>query len=187
MSQPIDILGMGADGLGSLSAEARGRLDRANFLAGGRRHLELVGTGPLERFAIGDNLAELVERLRARTPDERCVVLASGDPLLFGIGHRLGQDLGRDQIRVEPSVSSMQLAFARAGLAWQDARLASVHGRPLDSTLLPLLGEPKIGLFTQDGSSPSAIARFLVDRGLDDYDAWVGERLGTTEERFSKH
>jgi precorrin-6Y C5,15-methyltransferase (decarboxylating) len=186
MSEPVDILGMGAEGPSSLNETARGRLAAATFLAGGRRHLELVGPGAAERFALVANLSELLERLRGRRADERCVVLASGDPLFYGIGHRLGSELGRDQIRVEPSISSMQLAFARVGLSWHDASLASVHGRDLESTLRPLLGRPRIGLFTRDGASPSKVASFLVERGLDDYTAWVGERLGTSAERMTR-
>jgi precorrin-6Y C5,15-methyltransferase (decarboxylating) len=185
MSRVVDVIGIGAEGVAGLSGASRARLEAATFLAGGRRHLGLVGSTEAERFAITDNLASLVDRLKSRTVEERCVVLASGDPLCFGVGHRLGQELGRDQIRVEPGVSSLQLAFARAGLAWQDAKIASIHGRDLVSTLLPLLGLPRIALFTQDGSSPSNVARFLVDRGLDDYRATVGERLGTVEERVT--
>src|SRR5207245_10687541 len=82
----------------------------------------------------------------------------------------------------EPAVSSLALGFARAGRAWHDAAIASIHGRPLEDTLLPLLGRPLIGLFTQDGASPSAVAAFFLARGLDDYDAWVGERLGAADE-----
>ena len=121
MIEPVDILGIGAEGPRALGAGAGAGSSAATFLAGGRRHLELVGPGAAETFAIGDNVAELVDRLRDAGPDERCVVLASGDPLFYGIGHRLGLELGRDSIRVEPAVSSMQLAFARAGLAWHDA------------------------------------------------------------------
>jgi len=186
MSRPVDILGIGADGLPGLTADARARLEAATFLAGGRRHLELAGDREAERFAIADNVAGLVGRLLRRGDDERCVVLASGDPLFHGVGHALGLGLGRDQIRVEPAVSSMQLAFARAGLAWHDAAIASVHGRPQARMLLPLLGRPKIGLFTQDGASPSAIAAFFLDRGLEGYSAWVGERLGTVGERVTR-
>jgi len=183
VSAPVDILGIGAEGISGLSPTARSRLDAATFLAGGRRHLAGVPDLGPERFAIGDNVAELVERLRGRGADERCVVLASGDPLFYGIGHRLGIELGRDQIRVEPAVSSMQLAFARAGLSWQGASLASIHGRPLGATLRPLLGRGRIGLFTQDGASPGAVASYFLDRGLDDYTAWVAERLGAPDER----
>jgi precorrin-6Y C5,15-methyltransferase (decarboxylating) len=186
VSLPIVIVGIGADGTAGLSARARSALASATFLAGGRRHLELAGPSPAERFAITNNLPALVERLRARGPEEACVVLASGDPLFYGIGHLLGQSLGEGEIVVEPALSSLQLAFARAGLSWHDAAIASIHGRPLEDVLLPLLGRPKIGLFTHDGSSPSAVASFLVDRGLPDYEAIVGERLGTSEERVTR-
>lgn len=174
---------MGAEGLPGLSPAGREAITAATFLAGGRRHLALVGSTAAETFAIADNIPALVDRLRARGPGERCVVLASGDPLCFGIGQRLGEALGRADIRVEPAVSSLQLAFARAGVPWQDAAIASIHGRPLAATLLPLLGRPRIGLFTHDGASPAAVASFFLDRGLDDYRAWVGERLGSADER----
>src|SRR5207302_3787991 len=73
-------------------------------------------------------------------------------------------------------------AFARVGLPWHDADVASIHGRPIRSTLLPLLGRPKIGLFTRDGDSPAEVARFFLDRGLDDYDTWVCENLNAVDE-----
>jgi precorrin-6Y C5,15-methyltransferase (decarboxylating) len=79
----------------------------------------------------------------------------------------------------------MQLAFARAGLPWQDAALGSIHGRDLRRNLLPLLGQPLIGLFTNDGDSPAAVARFFLDRGLRFYEALVGESLGAPDERFT--
>ena len=182
MSRPVDVIGIGAEGLSGLAADSRARLDAATFLAGGRRHLDLASDRQAERFAIADNVAALVDRLRGRGEAERCVVLASGDPMLYGIGQSLAAGLGRDEIRVEPAVSSLQLAFARAGLSWHDAAIASIHGRPMARALLPLLGRPKIGLFTQDGASPSAVAAFFLDRGLDDYSAWVGERLGSDRE-----
>ena len=89
----------------------------------------------------------------------------------------------RDQVRVEPALSSMQLAFARvpALLARRGHR---ERPRPCRSnpTLLPLLGRPKIGLFTRDGDSPSEVARFFLERGLADYDAWVCENLNAPDE-----
>jgi precorrin-6Y C5,15-methyltransferase (decarboxylating) len=127
---------------------------------------------------------ELIERLRHRGPEERCVVLASGDPMFYGIGHALSRALGRDQIVVEPALSSVQLAFAYAGLSWDDAAIGTIHGRPLKQALLPLLGHPKLGLFTQDGNSPSAVAAFFLEHGLKDYHAIVGENLALPDERF---
>src|SRR5437764_14074239 len=114
MSRPVVIVGIGADGLQGLAPRARAALASATFLAGGRRHLELAGSPLVERFTITTNLPELLARLRGRGAEEHCVVLASGDPLFYGIGHVLSQALGSHQIVVEPSLSSLQLAFARA-------------------------------------------------------------------------
>jgi precorrin-6Y C5,15-methyltransferase (decarboxylating) len=183
MSRPVHILGIGADGIDGLSHRARAALAEATFIAGGTRHLDLVGPRGVETFAITNNLPALAERLKGRGPDERCVVLGSGDPFYYGIGTFLRVRLGTDLFIVEPAVSSMQLAFARFGWPWQLATIASVHGRPLAPTLFPLLGRWVIGLFTQDGSSPAAVAEFFLARGLDDYSACVCEDLGTADER----
>jgi precorrin-6Y C5,15-methyltransferase (decarboxylating) len=112
-------------------------------------------------------------------------VLASGDPLFYGIGRFLAERF--DGLRFEPAVGSMQLAFARLGLPWQDAVIASIHGRDLRSTLLPLLGKT-MGLFSHDGGSPAAVARFLA-RYVDpatDYAAAVAEDLGGPAERLTR-
>ncbi len=185
MSEPVVIVGLGADGV-ERSTRSRSWLAirTATFLAGGRRHLQLVGPTDVETLAITDNIDVLLDRLKRRGAHERCVVLASGDPLFFGIADRILQALGRDQVHVETHLSSMQLAFARVGLPWHDAAIASVHGRPLKPTLLPLLGRSRIGLFTRDGASPSEVARFFLDRErADDYDAWVCENLDTKDEK----
>jgi precorrin-6B C5,15-methyltransferase / cobalt-precorrin-6B C5,C15-methyltransferase len=183
---PVHLLGIGAEGVEGLQARAREALASATFVAGGSRHLALVEPKGVETFAIADNLADLSERLGRRPPEERCVVLASGDPLFYGIGSYLREHLGPGQLVVVPSLSSMQLAFARAALPWNGAKIASIHGRPLDRALLPLLGEPVIGLFTHDGTSPARIAAFFLDRGLDDYRAWVCEDLGSDGERVTE-
>ena len=65
--------------------------------------------------------------------------------------------------------------------------VASIHGRDLRTTLLPLLGRWKIGLFTQDGDSPAAVARFFLERGLaSSYVAFVGENLGAADEHVTR-
>lgn len=188
MTRPIHVLGLGADGVASLSNRARLALAGATFLAGGRRHLELVGLGGIETFTIISNLPALVDRLRGRGPDEHSVVLASGDPLCFGIATYLRAQLPDEALIVEPAVSSLQLAFARAGQPWPTAALASVHGRPIGPNLLPLLGAPLIGLLTTDGLGPAAVADYFQARGLAaDYTAWVCEDLSSDTERVRQH
>jgi precorrin-6Y C5,15-methyltransferase (decarboxylating) len=185
MAPPILVLGIGAEGAASLRRELREQVQTADFLAGGARHLELFPERRGERFVLKNNLTELTDELRWRLPHQRCVVLASGDPLFFGIGKHLTEQLGLETVQVEPAVSSMQLAFARAGVAWQDAALGSVHGRDLRAVLLPLLGHPLLGLFTDERHSPAAVARFFLERCLEDYEGFVGEGLAATGERLS--
>jgi precorrin-6Y C5,15-methyltransferase (decarboxylating) len=182
----IYVVGAGAERFRGMSADGLRWLINADFLAAGERHLEKVPGFKKDRFVIKNNLPELVEELRRRRYHQQCVVLASGDPLFYGIGTYLTEIFGPDAVRVIPIVSSMQLAFARAGTTWQDAALASVHGRELRPTLLPLLCQRKIGLFTQDGDSPAAVARFFLRFGLNHYEAVVGENLGGKEERVTR-
>ncbi len=182
----IDVIGLGADGLAGLRPELAERIHCAEFLAGGERQLRFVASARAVRFVLKNNLEELLHELKARADHQRCVVLGSGDPLFCGIGTYLAHRLDPVQLRIEPAVSSMQLAFARAGISWQDAALASIHGRDLRATLLPLLGRLIIGLFTEDGDSPAAVAEFFLLRGLADYEAVVGENLGTAQEHVSR-
>jgi precorrin-6Y C5,15-methyltransferase (decarboxylating) len=186
MNPTIDIIGIGADGPAGLRAELVERIRAAEFLAGGQRHLDHFPQSAAERFVIKDNLVALLEELSRRHARQRCVVLASGDPLFYGVGTYVIRVLGGQNVRIEPGVSSMQLAFARARLSWQDAALASIHGRDLRTTVLPLLGRAKIGLFTQDGRCPGRVAELFARCDLaDQYEAFVGENLGTADERVS--
>jgi precorrin-6Y C5,15-methyltransferase (decarboxylating) len=182
----ILVIGLGAEGQAGLRPELVERVHRADFLAGGERQLRCFPSALGVRFIIKNNLDELLQELRRRAPEQHCVVLASGDPLFYGIGTYLAERFGSGCLRIEPAVSSMQLAFARAGIPWQNAALASIHGRDLRAILLPLLGRPIIGLFTADGDSPAAVARFFLQRGLGDYEAVVGENLGTEQECVSR-
>ncbi|MFN4261034.1 MAG: precorrin-6y C5,15-methyltransferase (decarboxylating) subunit CbiE [Gemmataceae bacterium] len=186
MAEYIDVMGVGADGVASLKEEQVERIGNADFLAGGERHLADFQWSRAEKFVIKDNLNELVAALNKRHPDQSCVVLASGDPLFYGIGTSLVTRLEPTQLRIEPAVSSMQLAFARARVPWQDAVLASIHGRSVKASLLPLLGKRRIGLFTLNGDSPATIAHFFLAHGLNDYEAIVGENLGTAQERVTR-
>lgn len=187
MEPRIDIIGIGADGPAGLRPELIARIRAAEFLAGGERHLSYFPEIRAERYIIKDNGVDLIGQLAERFAKQRCVVLASGDPLFYGIGTILAGTLGPDCVRIEPFLSSMQLAFARAGLPWQQAALASIHGRDPRATLLPLLGRQLIGLFTQDGESPAAVARLFRRHGLSDYEVTVAENLGAADERISHY
>jgi precorrin-6Y C5,15-methyltransferase (decarboxylating) len=187
MSALIDVIGIGTEGAAGLRPDMLDRIRTADFLAGGERNLGYFPEARGQRFVLKDNLIALLEELDKRHATQRCVVLASGDPLFYGVGTYILRVLGPEHVRIEPALSSMQRAFAHAGLSWQDAALASIHGRDMRTALLPLLGRHKIGLFTQDGTSPAAVAAFFARFDLaDHYEAFVGENLGMPSEQLTR-
>lgn len=180
---PIDVVGVLDNGPESLTPPVLRLVQQAEVLAGGERHLAFFPDVPAERIPIKGPLAAVVERLRAaREAGRQVTVLASGDPLFYGIGRTLVGKLGRDAVRFHPNVSSMALAFARLGESWDDAVLASVHGRPAEGLADLVRGARKVGLFTDAQNNPAAIARLLLDAGVTGYRAHVCANLAGPEE-----
>jgi precorrin-6Y C5,15-methyltransferase (decarboxylating) len=186
--EPLVVVGIGADGPAGLSPEALDHVRRAETLAGGKRHLAMFPDNAVRRIVIDADLAGLMGRLQEAHRQGKTVVLASGDPLFFGIGRALLEAFNRDDLVFLPQVGSVPLAFARIKETWHDARVVSLHGRPL-ATLLPVLreGADKIAVLTDARNDPAAIARLLVENGFgDDFVLWVCEELGGPGERVTR-
>ena len=177
----IVVIGITDAGASSLSPEAIDLVHRAELLCGGERHLAFFPEHPAERFVIKANLAALVERLRFET--RPVVVLASGDPCWYGIGSYIAERLGYERVRILSNLSSMQLACARLGLAWQDVVHLSAHGRQLDGILPAALVARTAVILTDEHNTPAAIARALLGAGDEDAQADVFEHLGGPKER----
>jgi precorrin-6Y C5,15-methyltransferase (decarboxylating) len=188
-ARPLVVVGIGDDGPAGLSAEARAHLAAAGVLAGGRRHLAFFPEWTGEKVVIEGDLSAVVARLRERYAAEKTVVLASGDPLFYGIGRLLLESFPRDDLLFLPHLSSVQLAFARLRETWDDARVVSLHGRPLEA-LRPAVEAraAKVALLTDATNHPAAVADFLRRHGAaEDYALWVCENLGGADERVSRH
>jgi precorrin-6Y C5,15-methyltransferase (decarboxylating) len=183
------VLGIGHDGVAGLTPDGRAHVAAARILAGGRRHLAFFPEWAGERIVIEGDLQAVAGRLRGRYLCEKTVVLASGDPLFYGIGRVLLQSFPRKDLLFLPHVTSVQLAFARVKETWHDARVVSLHGRPMEA-LLPAVEtrEAKIAVLTDGENHPAAVADFLrrQDAGTD-YALWVCENLGGADERVSRH
>jgi precorrin-6B C5,15-methyltransferase / cobalt-precorrin-6B C5,C15-methyltransferase len=186
---PLVVVGIGHHGPAGLSPEARAHIEAARVLAGGRRHLNCFPSWSGEKVALGDNVAAFVGVIQERYPREKTVVLASGDPLFYGIGRALLEAVPRQDLVFLPQVSSVQLAFARIKETWHDARIISLHGRPAGALVEAVATrESKIAVLTDAHNHPAAIAELLRRLGAaEEYTLWVCENLGGSDERVSRY
>jgi precorrin-6Y C5,15-methyltransferase (decarboxylating) len=177
------LVGMGT-GVADLSAAALRCIRRAEVLFGGKRHLESFPEHAGRRIPLGKSLDELLAEVDAVSRRSRTAVLASGDPLFYGIGRRLIRSLGRDRVRVIPGVTTVQTLCARAGIPWDDVRVFSLHGRGEGENewLSSVRRDVSVALFTDQHRSPDWIARRLIEAGLDRCRMVIGEDLGQETE-----
>ena len=191
VTAPIAVVGIGLDGAVGLTPAVRQIVEQANILVGSDRHLAYFPDHAAEKIILGSikpAIAQIQAQLSSHptpmTPTS-VVVLASGDPLFFGIGRLLLQHFDANQLAFYPHLSSVQLAFSRIKQPWQEAHLLSLHGRSPDRLIQALQrGEATIALLTDDIQNPRAIARLICDLALPSrYRLWVCENLGSPVER----
>ncbi|GAB6082902.1 bifunctional cobalt-precorrin-7 (C(5))-methyltransferase/cobalt-precorrin-6B (C(15))-methyltransferase [Desulfuromonas carbonis] len=179
----IYVIGAGVEGQEGFSRRALELVEQAELLCGGERQLALFPEFSGEKVAIGSDLTGLSERLKDSS--RRTVVLASGDPLFFGIGRHLLRNLSADELEFVPNVSSVQYAFAKIKEPWDDAVFISAHGRGLQGAVDRIVANDKAAVLTDQLNTPAAIAAELIERGRDGYAAWLCENLGTAEEQIT--
>ena len=193
---PIQVIGTDASGLNGLGGQQRQWIAQAEVLAAPARLLAELPPGLAAADGGGvalvatDQPAALYEHLQqALDTGLRVVVLASGDPLWFGIGRLLLARFGAERLRFHPAPSSLQLAFARIGRPWQDASWISLHGREPEPLAVRLQQRPAALAVLTDPvrGGAEAVRRILRASGLEAaYDVWLCERLGHPEERVLK-
>ena len=196
------ILGVLDDGIASLSATALIHLQQAHLVIGATRTLALFAahiSPQAQQRDLTGALSQVPEWIRSAQADNlRVVVLATGDPLCYGIAAYLASHLCIEALEVLPNVSTMQLACARLGIPWQDMKFASVHSRDagewvassdashgLYHLLMAVREHARLAILTSPENTPDRIARMLVAEGLaDQFDMAVAERLCQPEERI---
>ena len=181
----VHIVGIGDDGVDGMTAQARRLVEAADLLLGPGTCAPLLPAPLRSRLEAAAGLEDLVERIEA-AGSKRVVVLASGDPLFYGTARYVCGKLGKDRFEVVPHVSSMQLAFARVKESWEDAFLANLSGQSIERVIDKVRSAETVGLFTSEQWPPSAVARALLDEGIDSFQAYVCENLGSPDERVTQ-
>ena len=163
---PIVVVGIGADGWEGLAPTSRAEVERADVLLGSARQLALVPDGvAAERVPWPSPLTEALPGLVEEHAGRAVVVLASGDPMLSGIGTTLTRLLGAERVRVLPAPSSVSLACARLGWAVEDTEVVSLVGRPIELLHPHVQPGRRLLVLGSDGETPAQVAALLAGRG----------------------
>lgn len=181
----IKVVGVGLDGQAGLTETVQEIVENATVLVGSQRQLSYFSNYQGKQIQLG-NLQETIAQIKtAFTSQENVVVLTSGDPLFFGFGRLLLEHFSAEQLTFYPHLSSLQIAFNRIKLPWQDATLISAHGRNTEALVKAIQrGDEKIGILTDPQNTPSAIAQLITALDLPySYQFWVCENLEGKEER----
>lgn len=165
MSDPwLHIIGIGEDGLDGLSPATRAVLEAAEIIIGGDRHHTLSASITAERLSWPSPFNALIEQLESFR-GRRVAVLATGDPLWFSVGARIGRAIDPSQIVYHPQLSAFQLAAARMGWSLPDVETLTVHGRPVEQMIAFIQPDQRLLVLTTGAQTPAQIAKFLSERG----------------------
>ncbi|HUC61929.1 MAG TPA: precorrin-6y C5,15-methyltransferase (decarboxylating) subunit CbiE [Alphaproteobacteria bacterium] len=179
----LAIVGIGEDGLDGVSGAGRALVADAELLVGGARQLAMIPANGIERVAWPSPLEDGIQAL-LRARGRRVTVLASGDPMHYGIGATLAARVPVEETIVVPAPSSFSLACARLGWSVAETGTLSLHGRPLDLLNAWLESGARLLALSENGATPAAVAGHLRAHGYGRSRLWALERLGGPRERI---
>ena len=188
----IDVIGTDAGAPASLPAPQQKLLRAATLIAAPQR-LQAALRGwlgnALPDLISSDDPRALVGSLQSQPAERSVVVLASGDPLWFGLGRILCDRIGSERLRFHPAPTSLQLAFARIGRPWQDSDWVSLHGRDPEILASAMQKRPAaLAVLTDPNQGgASTVQRMLRGSGLEaSTELWLCENLGHADERVQQ-
>ncbi len=185
-----EILIFGVSG-GRIEAKYLRRIEKCAAVVASKRHHDLLGKREIHKIPISP-MEEMIFSLAVALKEGDVAVLASGDPLFFGIGRTLIDRFGPERVQIFPALSAAQLACTRFKLPWDDLSIISLHGRSLEALAGRILSQPKVLLFTDQHNSPNHIAKELLLL-LEEHQDYVrmenirirvAENLGRPDERL---
>lgn len=176
----LQVIGIGPGRLEWLPPAITELVKKCEILIGGSRALQLFPDFTGLQYTLSGDLATSIVVIKDALLEEKVVgVLVSGDPGFFSFLPRLKKEFPEERIDVYPGISSLQFAFARAVLPWQEATFVSVHGR--DLSVLPDRITRPTAVLTGGENTPQKIAQFYLKRGYNSKIS-IGNALAYPEE-----
>jgi precorrin-6B C5,15-methyltransferase / cobalt-precorrin-6B C5,C15-methyltransferase len=183
MSVWLNVIGVGEDGIEALPRALQTLIERAELIVGGERHLAMVAQARAEKKSWASPLSLTLDEIWSRR-GKPVVVLATGDPMHFGIGVALAKRVPAEEIAVHPHISAFSLAAARMRWPLADTECLTIHGRPLDLLAGAVAPGRKVLLLSHDGTSPAEVALRLTELGYGPSEVTVLEHMGGERERL---
>lgn len=182
----LHIIGLGVAEQAQLSLDAQQALTATDIVIGSERQLQVVdhllGESPTLTLPKLAELKVLISTY-AEKGMKSAVILASGDPLYYGIGRWFSRQFPEEQLRFYPAVSSIQAACHRLALSLQDVNVLSLHGRPLDKIRTQLKRNSTLVILTDKYSTPQVLAQECIAAGFEESRLSVCEALGYSHEQ----
>jgi precorrin-6B C5,15-methyltransferase / cobalt-precorrin-6B C5,C15-methyltransferase len=157
-------------------------VEAAEVIIGGDRHQDLSDRVTAERLSWPSDFAALTEQLRA-LKGRRVVVLATGDPLWYSVGARIGRAISPEEIVYHPQLSAFQLAAARMGWSMADLETLTVHGRPVEQMIAFIQPDQRLLVLATGSETPGRIAAYLAERGFGNSRMTVLASMGGPDEQ----
>jgi cobalt-precorrin-7 (C5)-methyltransferase len=182
----IIVAGIGPGAREYVVPKALKAIENAKVLVGGSRALADFAREGQKTFAIKVDIKAVMNFIGEELKQNDVVVMVSGDPGYYSLLSSLRKNFSLEQIKVIPGLSSMQVAFAKIALPWQEASLLSFHGRvPKDEDLVYVKGRI-IGMLTDNKFNSGRIAEYLIERGWDkNARAYICSRLSYPDEKIA--
>src|SRR3989338_3029517 len=186
MKHKVNIIGIGSGTQEYLLPIAKRKIEGADTLIGAKRLIKLFRGLQKKEIPIEGHIYKALAYIKKHADKKRIALLVSGDPGFYSLMEGLSKKLDRCDYEVIPGISTIQLAFARIGESWRDAKIISLHGREVKNLAGQLKGHPKVFLFTDRNFTPDKIAKHLLCEGIENRKAVILENLSYPDERIIK-
>ncbi|CCH66785.1 Cobalt-precorrin-6y C5-methyltransferase [Richelia intracellularis HH01] len=184
MGKWLSVVGIGEDGFSSLTPIAIALVNQAKVLVGGERHLEMLPkTDVRPKLVWASPIGETIATIMSMRGQSVCV-LASGDPMFYGVGVTLRRKIPLEEMTIIPTLGTLSLACARVGWSFQEVETLSLCGRPVELLSAYVYNHAKLLILSADKNTPSQVAAILQSSGYGKSKLIILERMGGNQERI---
>ena len=177
----INIIGLGPGNLDYITKKGEYLISTSDVLIGGKRNLESIKNFEGEKIVLDSNLREIIEYIN-NNKEKQISIIASGDPLIYGIGRYLSKNIDNKMLNMVSVISSLQYIFSKIYVDMNDVYITSSHGKVPDFDYI--LSHKKVCMVTDSKIGPKQISREIIDRNLNKIIV-VGENLSYDNEKIT--